>query len=53
MEIRIEQVKDNSKQIFNLSVNTAKTFEQNSREIHAAVEDSNTINNNNNSNKKI
>ena len=48
-----EQAKDNSKHISNLSVNTAKTFEQNSREIHAAVEDSNTINNNNNSNKKI
>ena len=44
----LEQAKDNSKQISNLSVNTAKTFEQNSREIHAAVEDSNTINNNNN-----
>ena len=49
----LEQAKDNSKHISNLSVNTAKTFEQNSREIHAAVEDSNTINNNNNSNKKI
>jgi hypothetical protein len=36
-----------------LSVNTAKTFEQNSREIHSAVgQDSNTINNNN-SNKRI
>ena len=44
----LEQAKDNSKQISNLSVNTAKTFEQNSREIHAAVEDSNTINKNNN-----
>jgi hypothetical protein len=52
----LEQVKDNSKQIFNQNVNAAKTFEQNSREIHTAVEDSNTINNNNsnnNSNKKI
>jgi hypothetical protein len=49
----LEQAKDNSKQISNLSVNTAKTFEQNSREIHAAVDqDSNTINNNN-SNKRI
>ena len=37
----LEQAKDNSKHISNLSVNTAKTFEQNSREIHAAVEDSN------------
>src|SRR3979409_1672495 len=42
----LEQAKDNSKHIFNQNVNTAKTFEQNSREIHAAVEDSNTINNN-------
>src|SRR6476469_305962 len=41
----LEQAKDNSKQISNLSVNTAKTFEQNSREIHAAVED--TISNSN------
>ena len=49
-----EQAKDNSKHISNLSVNTAKTFEQNSREIHTAVgQDSNTINNNNNNNKKI
>jgi hypothetical protein len=50
----LQQAKDNSKQIFNQNVNTAKTFEHNSREIHTAVEDSNTINNNNNnSNKKI
>ena len=41
----LEQAKDNSKQISNLSVNTAKTFEQNSREIHAAAED--TISNSN------
>jgi hypothetical protein len=47
----LEQAKDNSKQIFNQNVNAAKTFEQNSREIHAAVEDSNTINNNNNNNR--
>ncbi len=33
----LEQAKDNSKHISNLSVNTAKTFEQNSREIHAAA----------------
>jgi hypothetical protein len=52
----LQQAKDNSKQIFNQNVNAAKTFEQNSREIHAAVEDSNTItnnNSNNDSNKKI
>jgi hypothetical protein len=47
----LEQAKDNSKHISNLSVNTAKTFEQNSREIHAAVgQDSNTINSNNRNN---
>ena len=34
----LEQAKDNSKQIFNQNVNAAKTFEQNSREINAAVE---------------
>ena len=41
----LEQAKDNSKQISNLSVNTAKTFEQNSREINAAAKD--TISNSN------
>src|SRR6478672_9169583 len=49
----LEQAKDNSKQIFNQNVNAAKTFEQNSREVHTAVEDSNTININNNSHKRI
>ena len=34
----LEQAKDNSKHISNLSVNTAKTFEQNSREINTAAE---------------
>ena len=48
----LEQAKDNSKHISNQNVNAAKTFEQNSREIHAAVgQDSNTINNNNNTNE--
>ena len=47
----LQQAKDNSKQIFNQNVNAAKTFEHNSREIHTAVEDSNTINNNNSSKK--
>jgi hypothetical protein len=41
----LEQAKDNSKQISNLSVNTAKTFEHNSREIHAAAKD--TVSNSN------
>ena len=35
----LEQAKDNSKHISNLSVNTAKTFEQNSREINTAAKD--------------
>jgi prophage DNA circulation protein len=41
----LEQAKDNSKQIFHQNVNTAKTFEQNSREIHTAAKD--TISNSN------
>jgi hypothetical protein len=41
----LEQAKDNSKQISNLSVNTAKTFEHNSRELNAAAKD--TISNSN------
>ncbi len=50
----LEQAKDNSKHISNLSVNTAKTFEQNSREIHAAVgQDSNTINTTTTTTKKF
>ncbi len=48
----LEQVKDNSKHIFNQNVNTAKTFEQNSREMNAAAKASaqvdNTTNNSNN-----
>jgi hypothetical protein len=35
----MQQAKDNSKHLSNLSVNTAKTFEQNSRELTAAVQD--------------
>jgi hypothetical protein len=35
----LEQAKDNSKHISNLSVNTAKTFEQNSRELNTAAKD--------------
>jgi hypothetical protein len=49
----MQQAKDNSKHLSNLSVNTAKTFEQNSKELTAAVQDasnSNNYNNNNNSN---
>jgi hypothetical protein len=47
----LQQAKDNSKHLSNLSVNTAKTFEQNSKEVGAAVKDAtnstfNTANNN-------
>ncbi len=38
----LQTAKDNSKQISNLNVNAAKTFEQNSREVKAAVKDANT-----------
>ena len=41
----LEQAKDNSKQISNLSVNTAKTFEQNSREINAAAKSTAQVDN--------
>jgi ABC-type transporter Mla subunit MlaD len=51
----LEQAKDNSKHISNLSVNTAKTFEQNSREINAAAKSAaqvdNTTNNSSNTNE--
>jgi hypothetical protein len=36
----MQQAKDNSKQIFNQNVNAAKTFEQNTRELTAAAQDS-------------
>jgi hypothetical protein len=46
----LQQAKDNSKHLSNLSVNAAKTFEQNSKEVGAAVKDAtnstfNTANN--------
>jgi hypothetical protein len=33
----LQQAKDNSKHLSNMGVNTAKTFEQNSRQLTAAV----------------
>jgi hypothetical protein len=52
----LEQAKDNSKHLSNLSVNTAKTFEQNSREINEAAKATaqldNTTNNNNRNNNE-
>src|SRR6478735_4095022 len=38
----LEQVKDNSKHIFNQNVNAAKTFEQNTREVAKSAQDANT-----------
>jgi hypothetical protein len=35
----MQQAKDNSRHISNLGVNTAKTFEQNSRQLTSAVKD--------------
>jgi hypothetical protein len=37
MKTALQQVKDNSKQIFNLNANAAKTLEQNSREVTRAA----------------
>ncbi len=46
MKSVLQQAKDNSKHLSNLSVNTAKTFEQNSKELTAAVQDANRNNSN-------
>ena len=42
----MQQAKDNSKHLSNMGVNTAKTFEQNSKELTAAVRDANRNNSN-------
>jgi hypothetical protein len=42
----LQQAKDNSKHLSNMGVNTAKTFEQNSKELTAAVRDANRNNSN-------
>ena len=39
MKSVLQQAKDNSKHLSNLSGNTAKTFEQNSRQLTAAAKD--------------
>jgi hypothetical protein len=39
MKSVMQQAKDNSKHLSNLSVNTAKTFEQNSRQLTSAGKD--------------
>ena len=46
MKSVLQQAKDNSKHLSNLGVNTAKTFEQNSKELTAAVRDANRNNSN-------
>ena len=42
MKSVMQQAKDNSKHLSNLSVNTAKTFEQNSRQLTSAAKDAAT-----------
>ncbi len=46
----LQQARDNSKQISNLNVNAARTFEQNSRQIASAVSEANSNNQSNQSN---
>ena len=50
----MQHAKENTKQIFDINSKTAKTFEQNTREVARAAQDANTrfntsINNDNNS----
>jgi hypothetical protein len=40
MKSVMQQVKDNSKQIFSLNANAAKTFEQNSKQVTRVAQDS-------------
>src|ERR687889_1047699 len=47
MKSVMQQAKDNSRHLSNLSVNTAKTFEQNSRQLTSAVKDAATAANSN------
>jgi hypothetical protein len=46
MKSVMQQAKDNSKHLSNLSVNTAKTFEQNSRQLTSAAKDAAAANSN-------
>ena len=48
MKSTLQQAKDNSKNVSNLVANTAKTFEHNSRELAASIEESVANYNNNN-----
>jgi hypothetical protein len=47
----LQQAKDNAKHLSNINVNTARTFENNSRQIASAVSEANSNNNNNQSNQ--
>ena len=49
MKSVMQQAKDNSRHLSNLSVNTAKTFEQNSRQLTSAAKDAAAANSNVNS----
>ena len=49
MKSTMQQARDNAKQLSNLNVNTAKTFENNSRQIASAVSEANQNNSNQNS----
>ncbi len=51
MKSTLQQARDNSKQLSNLASNAAKTFEQNSRELAASIEESVTNYNKNNLHK--
>ncbi len=44
MKSTLQQAKDNTKHLSNLTVNTAKTFQQNSRQIASAVSEANSNN---------
>src|SRR5918998_1456644 len=49
MKSTMQQAKDNAKQLSNLNVNAARTFEQNSRQIASAVSEANSGNSQGNS----
>ena len=46
MKSTMQQARDNAKQISNLNVNAARTFENNSRQIASAVSEANSNNSN-------
>jgi hypothetical protein len=48
MKSTLQQARDNSKHLSNLNINSARTFENNSRQIASAVSEATNSNNNNN-----